>query len=122
MNRAFVYAERQFAALQAFQFGQPLLYLVAEVEETFGVLLKQDTSVGEADRARPANKKRLAYRVFKLADAQANGRLGAIEAFGGAGKTAFLCNHKKNLQFGEIHATFPAVLKYKAELSKVEQR
>src|SRR5215467_7158702 len=68
MNRAFVDTERKLAAGEAFQFGKPLFYLVAEIDEALGVVAQQVTGVSKPYRPRAARKKRLTEAVFQLAD------------------------------------------------------
>src|SRR5215467_2341578 len=117
MNRAFVDTERKLAAGEAFQFGKPFFYLVAEIDEALGVVAQQVAGVGKAYRPRAAHKKRLTQAVFQLADGQAYRRLRAVEPFSGTRETAFAGHGQKHLEFAQVHL---ASLHYKAELSKVE--
>jgi hypothetical protein len=89
VDRAFVDAEGEFAALQAFEFGEAFFYFVAEIEEAFGVFLQKAARVGEADGAGTADEEWLAEGVFELTDAEADSGLGAVEAFGSAGEAAW---------------------------------
>jgi len=100
VDGAFIDAESEFTALEAFEFEEPLLDFISEIEEAFGVFAKELAGVGEAHGACTANEERLAERVFELADGEADGRLGAVEAFGGTRKAALAGNCKKNLKFG----------------------
>jgi hypothetical protein len=99
VDGALVYAERKFAALKAFEFHQALFHFVAEVEKAFGVFAEECAGVGEADGAGAANEEGLAEGVFELTDGQADGWLGAIESFGGAGEAAFAGYGEEYLQF-----------------------
>lgn len=105
MDGAFIDAERKFAALETFELGEAFFYLVAKVDEALGVVAEKGACVGQADRARAADEKRLAERVFELADGQADGRLRAIKPLRSARKAAFFGNGQKDLQFTEIHAS-----------------
>jgi len=103
VDGAFVDAEREFAALEAFEFGEAFLDLVTEVDKTLGVVPKKGAGVGQADGTGAANEERLAERVFEFAYGKTDGRLRAIEALRGTGEAAFFGNHQKNLQLTEIH-------------------
>ena len=120
VNGAFVDAQRKFAALEAFEFGESLFDLIAEIDEALGVLLQERSCIGEADRPGAADKKRLAEGIFELPHGQADRRLGAVEALSRTRETAFLGNHQKYLEFTQIHGSPPT--QYKTALSKVEQR
>ncbi len=102
MDGAFVHAEREFTALQALQFGEAFFHFIAEVDEALGVVLQKSSGIGEADGAGAANEKRLAERIFELADGEADGGLGAVKALAGAGEAALLCHHEKNLKFAKV--------------------
>src|SRR5579863_5323684 len=99
VDGAFVDAEGKFAAIEAGELGEAFFYFVAKVDEALGVVAQERAGVGEADRARAADKERLAEAVFELANCQADGGLGAVEAFGGAGEAAFARYGEKDLQF-----------------------
>ena len=103
MDGAFVDTEREFAALEAFEFGEALFDFIAEIDEPLGVIFQEGSGIGEADGAGAANDERLAERVLELANGQANGGLGAVKALGGARKAALFCHHEKNLKFAEVH-------------------
>jgi len=102
VDGAFVYAEREFAALQALEFGEALFDFIAEIDKAFRIVLQKGSRIGEADRSRAADEERLAEGVLKLADGEADGGLGAVQALAGAGKAAFFCHHQKYLQFTEV--------------------
>jgi len=99
VDRAFVGAEGELAALEAFKFEEALLDLVAEIEKTFGVFAEKGAGIGETHGPGAADKERLLQGLFELADGEADGRLGAIEAFGSAAEASFLGYGQKNLQF-----------------------
>src|SRR5262245_19025970 len=84
MDGAFVDAEREFAALEAFELGEAFFDFVAQVDEALGVVSQEDTGVGETYRARASHKKRLAYGIFQLADRQAHRGLRAVQTLAGA--------------------------------------
>src|SRR5712692_1318450 len=102
VDGAFVHAEREFASLQALQFGEPLFDFIAEVNQALRVVLQKRSRIGEADRPGATNEERLAKRVLELADSEADGGLGAIKALPCAGKAAFFRHHQKYLQFTEV--------------------
>jgi hypothetical protein len=102
VDGAFIDAEREFAALQAFEFGEAFFDFVAEIDEALGVVFQEGSGIGEAYGAGAADEKRLPKRVFELADREADGGLSAVEAFGGAGKAAFFGHHEKNLKFAKV--------------------
>src|SRR5215472_13595710 len=89
MNRAFVHAERKFAAREAFQFGQALFHFVTQVDETLGVVAQQVAGVSQANRSRAAYKERLAQASFQFANGQAYRRLRTVQPLRGARKAAF---------------------------------
>jgi hypothetical protein len=99
VNGAFVDAEGELAAGERFEFAKSFFYFVAEIDQALGVVQEKSAGVGEADGACAADEERLAEAVFELADGEADGRLRAVKALGGAGEAAFLGNHKKNLEF-----------------------
>ena len=103
VNGAFIDAEGKFAAGQAFEFGEAFLDFVAEIDKAFGIVAEEGASVRKADGARAAYKEGLAEAVFELADGEADGGLGAIEAFGSAGEAAFAGDGEEDLEFAEIH-------------------
>src|SRR5882762_11104727 len=84
VDGAFVDTEREFAALEAFEFGEALFDFIAEVDEALGVIFQEGSGIGEADGAGPANDERLAERVLELTNGQTDGRLSAVEALGSA--------------------------------------
>jgi len=92
VDGAFINAEREFTALEAFEFAEAFFDLVAEIDEALGVVAEKRAGVGQADGTGAADKERLAKRVLELADGQANGRLGAIKALRRAGEAALFCN------------------------------
>ena len=104
VDGAFVYAEGQLAAAEAFEFAETFFYFVAEVDQTFRVVLQERSGIGHAHWARAADEERLAEVVLEFANGEAYSRLRAVEAFGGAREAAFLRNHQKYLEFAEIHA------------------
>jgi len=110
VDGAFVYAEREFAALQALQFGEALFDFIAEIDKAFRIVLQKSSGIGEADRAGATNEKRLAKRVLELADGKADGGLGAVKALAGAGKAAFFCHHQKYLKFTEVQGSLLAAV------------
>jgi len=85
VNGAFVDAEGKFTAVEALEFAEALFDLVAEVDETFGVIPEQCAGIGQADGASAANEERLAERILELADGQTDGRLRAVKTLGSAG-------------------------------------
>ena len=97
VDGAFVDAEREFAALEAFEFAEAFFDFVAKIDEAFGVVAEKGARVGQSDGTGSADKERLAERVLELADGQTDGRLRAIEALGRAGKAALLGNGQKDL-------------------------
>ena len=103
VNGTFVDADGKFAALETFEFGKTFFDFVAEVDEAFGVFLEEQAGVGETDRAGASNEQGLAEGIFEFADGKTDSGLRAVQAFGGAGKAAFLRDHKENLQFAEVH-------------------
>ena len=105
VDGAFVDAERKFAAFEALEFGEALFDFVAEIDEAFGIVAEKGSCVGQADGACAADEKRLAERVFELANSQTDRRLRAVKTLGGAREAAFLGDHQKNLEFTEIHAS-----------------
>src|SRR3984893_16556913 len=107
MDRAFIYPQGQLAALQPFKLGQPFGDLVAQVQQPLGVFLQQYAGIGQTNRTRAANKQWLPERIFELADAQADGRLGPVEPLGRARKASLLRDHQKHLEFAEIHGESP---------------
>src|SRR6516164_7420398 len=62
VNGAFVDAEGKFTAVEALEFAEALFDLVAEVDETFGVIPEQCAGIGQADGASAANEDRLRER------------------------------------------------------------
>jgi hypothetical protein len=121
VDGAFVYAERELAALEAFEFGQTLGDFVAEIDEALGVVFEQGAGVSHAHGACAAHEEGLAEAVFKFADGKADSGLSAVKTLGGARKAAFLGDHEKNLQLTQIHG-FASAREYKTGLSKAEQR
>ena len=99
VDGAFIDAERELTALEAFEFHQALLDLVAEIQEAFGVFAEECTGIGKADGAGATYEKGLAERVLEFADSEADSGLGAVEAFGRPGEAAFTSNGQKDLQF-----------------------
>ena len=99
VDGAFVDAKREFAALESFELHEALFDLVAEVKEALGVFAEEGAGVGKADGAGAADKQGLGKGILEFADSQADGGLGAVEAFSRAGETAFACNSQENLQF-----------------------
>jgi hypothetical protein len=97
VDGALVDAERKFAALEAFEFGETFLDFVAEVDEALGVIAEKGAGIGQTDWAGAANEKRLAERILKLANGQTDCRLGAIEALCSAREAALLGDGEKNL-------------------------
>lgn len=96
--------------MEAFEFAEAFLDFVAKVDEALGVVFKEGASIGEADGTSAADEKGLAERVFELANGEADGGLGAKEAFGGTREAAFLGDHQKDLKFREIHVGHPRAL------------
>jgi hypothetical protein len=107
VNGAFVDAEGELAAGEAFELAKSFFYFVAEIDQALGVVQQEGSGIGEADGAGSADEKRLAEAVFEFANGEADGGLRAVEAFGGAGEAAFLGNHQKYLEFPEIHGDSP---------------
>jgi len=99
VDGAFIDAKRQLATSQAFEFGEAFFHFVAEVEEAFGVVLEEDTGISEADRAGATDEEGLTKVLLELADAEADGGLGAVEAFRGAGEGAFAGDGEEDLEF-----------------------
>jgi hypothetical protein len=99
VDGAFIDAEREFAAFQAFQFGEAFFYFVAQVDEALGVFKEQGAGIGHAYGAGATHKERLAKVIFQFANGQADGGLRAVEALGSAGEAALLGDHQKDLQF-----------------------
>src|SRR5713101_9748861 len=97
VDGALVHSQGKFAALQSLQFGEPFFHFIAEVNQAFRVVLQKRSRIGEADWPRAADEERLAERVLKLADGQADGGLGAVEALASAGKAALFRHHQKDL-------------------------
>jgi hypothetical protein len=97
VDGAFVDPEGKFPALEAFEFRETFFDFVAKVNEALSIVVEKSARVGQANRARAADEERLAKRVLKLANGQADGRLGAIQTLGRAGKAAFLGNGQKDL-------------------------
>ena len=118
VNRALVDAQREFAALQSLQFGETLLDFIAQVDQAFCVVFQKCARISETDGPRPSDEERLSERVLQLADRQADGRLGAIKALRGAGKTAFFCHHQEYLQFAEIQANPPVAASIRRNYQK----
>jgi hypothetical protein len=102
VDGAFVNAEREFAALEALQFGETFLHFIAEIDQAFRVVLQKSSRICKADGTGATNEKRLAKRVLKLADGEANGGLSAVKALGSARKAALFCHHEKDLKFAEV--------------------
>src|SRR5260370_19555741 len=102
VNGALVHSQRELATLQALQFREPFLGFIAQINQALRIVLQKCARIGEADRPRATNEERLAERVLKLADGQADSGLGAIEALGGAGKAALFRHHQEYLQFTEV--------------------
>ena len=90
VDGAFVYAEGELAAAEAFEFAESFFYFVAEIDQALGVVLQERSGIGHAHWARAADEERLAEAVFEFANGEANGWLRAVEAFGGAREAAFL--------------------------------
>jgi hypothetical protein len=107
VDRAFVHAKGELATGQAFQLAKSFFYFVAQIDQALGVVQEKSASVGEADGAGAPDEERLAEAILEFADGEADGWLGAVQAFGGAGKAAFLGNHQKYLEFPEIHDDSP---------------
>jgi hypothetical protein len=107
VNGAFIYAEGELAAFEPFEFAETFFDFVAKIEQALGVFLEEDAGIGEADGAGAADEKWLAEGVFQLANAEADGGLGTKKTLAGAGETALLGNHEKNLQFAQIHTVSP---------------
>jgi len=99
----FVNAERELAALQALEFGEAFFHFIAEVDEALGIIFQEGSGIGEAHGASAADEKRLAERVFELANCKADGGLSAVKALGGTREAAFFCHHEKSLKFTEVH-------------------
>ena len=97
VNRALVHAQRQFAPLQALKIRDALADLIAKIQQALSVLLEQLARIGEPHRPGAPDEERLAQRVFELSDRQTDGRLGAVQLFGGAGETALARHGQKNL-------------------------
>jgi hypothetical protein len=108
VDGAFIDAEGEFAAREAFEFAKSFFYFVAKVDQAFGVVQQEGSGIGEADGAGSADEERLAQIVFELPNGEADGGLRAVEAFSGAGEAAFLGNHQKYLEFPEIHGDSPS--------------
>ena len=108
VDGAFVDAEREFAARERFEFAKPFFYFVAEIDQALGVVHEEGAGVGEADGAGATDEERLAEAVLEFANGEADGRLRAVKAFGGAGEAAFLGDHQKYLEFSEIHGDSPS--------------
>ena len=68
MDRALVYSQREFPALQSLQFGEPFLDFIPQVDQAFRVVLQKRARISEADRAGSSDKERLPERVLQLAD------------------------------------------------------
>src|SRR6516164_4517495 len=86
-------------------FAEALFDLVAEVDETFGVIPEQCAGIGQADGASAANEERLAERILELADGQTDGRLRAVKTLGSAREAAVLCDGQQHLDLREIHTS-----------------
>jgi hypothetical protein len=86
--------------MESFEFGEPLFHFVAKVQEALGVVSEQCARVGKADRTCATDEERLAEVLLELANGEADGRLGAIEALGGAREAAFASDGKEDLEFG----------------------
>jgi hypothetical protein len=110
MNRAFVDAEGEFAAGEAAKLIKPFFDFVAEIDEALGVIAKEVARVGEAHRARAADEERLSETLLEFADGEADGRLCAVKAFGGAREAALAGDGQENLQFTEVHGGAGALL------------
>jgi hypothetical protein len=105
VNGALIHSKREFATLESLKLGEAFLDLIAEIDEAFGVVFQEGPRIGEADGPRATDKKRLPERVFKLADRQADGGLGAVKTLSRAREAAFLGNHQKYLKFTQIHGS-----------------
>src|SRR5712664_3502776 len=105
VDGALVHSQREFAALQALQFGEPFFDFIAEVDQALRIVLQERSRIRKADWPGATDKERLAERVLKLADGQAYGRLGAVKALGGAGEATLFRHHYKDLQSTEIQGS-----------------
>src|SRR6266849_616471 len=103
VDGTFVHAERKLASFEAIQFHEAFFDFVAKIQQPLGVFLQKRPGIGQANGARTPNEERLLQRILQFTDGQADGGLRAVQAFGGARETALLRNHKKHLQFSEIH-------------------
>src|SRR5438309_3115929 len=109
VDGAFVHTQREFAALQALQFGESLFDFITKVNQALGVVFQKRARIGEANRPGATNEKRLAKGVLEFADGQANGGLGAVKALASAGEATLLCDHEKYLKFTEVQGILLAV-------------
>jgi hypothetical protein len=102
VDGALVNAEREFATLEALEFGEAFFDFIAEVDEALGIVFQEGTGISEADGAGAANDEWLAEGVLELANGQADRGLGAIESLGSAGEAALFGHHEKDLKFAEV--------------------
>ncbi len=103
VNRAFVHAEGNLAALQSAQFPHALADLFAQIQHAVGVLDEQKARVGQRRRARAANEQRLPHPLLKLANRDAHGGLRPVKLFGGSRKASLANDSLKYLQRRQIH-------------------
>src|SRR5882724_6309950 len=97
VDRTLVHAERKLTALQPLQLTEPLLNLIAQIDQALGVVLEEGSRIGEANRPRPADEERLAQPVLQLANGQTDGRLRAVETLRRPREAALLRDHQKYL-------------------------
>jgi hypothetical protein len=100
VNGKLVDAQRELAAVEAFQLGKAFLHFVAEVDETFGIIFQECASVSEADGTGTADEHRLAEVLLEFADSETDGGLRAVEALGRAREAAFAGDGQEDLEFG----------------------
>jgi hypothetical protein len=81
VDGAFVYAQGKLSSLQALQLRKPFLYFVSQIQQALRVIFQQNARIGQPHRPGAAHEEWLAQGILQFADAQANRRLRAVEAF-----------------------------------------
>jgi hypothetical protein len=99
--------EIEAAAVEGTELGEGAGGLVAEVEEFEGVVAKDFAGVGEGAVAGRAFEEDFTEFAFELGDGLTDGRLGAVQAGGGAGEAALFGDGEKGFELEEVHGVDP---------------
>jgi hypothetical protein len=94
----FVGGEQETTAVEGLQLFERADGFVADADELFGVVAEKFAGLGEGSVAGGALEEDLAEVGFEFADNLADGRLGAVQAGGGAGEAALLGDGEEGLE------------------------